>query len=152
VFAVRLTAQPFTHEYACLIVRGYKTAETRKTVHLKNMCGRYVVLYAKQLHRMESLPAKSPEFIDELKRHWPDASDVMINSPWPLACENSDGHAWALVQLGETVTKTCCGVPCMHDCELLAAAKTSLHTSGAHANTCVCPRIGRSSMQHVHWT
>jgi hypothetical protein len=28
--------------------------------------------------------------------------------------------------------------------------KTSLHTSGAHANSCVCKRIGSSSMQHVY--
>ena len=31
--------------------------------------------------------------------------------------ENSDGHAWALVHLGETVTDTCCGKPCTHDWE-----------------------------------
>jgi hypothetical protein len=43
-------------EYACLIVRGYKTAETKMSAHLKKMCGRYVVLYAKQLPVMESLP------------------------------------------------------------------------------------------------
>ena len=54
VYAVRLTALAVAHEYACLIVRGYKTAETRTTAQLKNMCGRYVVLYVKQLPLMES--------------------------------------------------------------------------------------------------
>jgi hypothetical protein len=34
------------HEYACLMVRGYKTAETKKTAHLKCMRRRYVVMYA----------------------------------------------------------------------------------------------------------
>jgi hypothetical protein len=55
VYAVRLTVLAVAHEYACLIVRGYKTAETKMTDHLKKMCGRYVVMYAKQLPRMESL-------------------------------------------------------------------------------------------------
>ena len=102
VYVVRVTALAVAHEYACLIVRGYKTAETKKTAHLKKMCGRYVVLYAKQLpakeqHRppcmIERLPATSPERMDELRRHWPDVSDVMIammNSPWTQGCENSD--------------------------------------------------------------
>jgi hypothetical protein len=89
----------------------------------------------------ESLPAMSPQLVDE-----PDASDVM-NSQWPQGCENSDGHAWALVQLRETVTNTCCWGPCTHDWEPLPP-KTSLHTS-AQANTCVCTRIGSSSMPHV---
>jgi hypothetical protein len=52
--------------------------------------------------------ATSPELIDELRRHRPDVSDVMMNSPWPQGCENSDGHAWALMLLGENVTKECC--------------------------------------------
>ena len=72
VFAVRVTALAVAHEHACLIVRGYKTAETKKTAHLKKMYGRYAVLYAKHLpakehHRppcmMERLPATSPELI-----------------------------------------------------------------------------------------
>ncbi len=58
VYAVSLTALAVEHEYACLIVRGYKTAETRTTSQLKDMCGLYIVLYAKQLQLMESLPAK----------------------------------------------------------------------------------------------
>ena len=45
VYSVRLMAMPLQHEYACLMVRGYKTAETKKTAHLKNMCGQYIVLY-----------------------------------------------------------------------------------------------------------
>jgi hypothetical protein len=42
-------ALPVAHEYACLMVRGYKTAETKTTAHLKKMGGQYVVLYASQL-------------------------------------------------------------------------------------------------------
>jgi hypothetical protein len=33
--------------------------------------------------------------------------------------------AWALVQLGETVTKECCARPCTLDCEQLAAEDVS---------------------------
>ena len=43
---------------------------------------------------------------DKLSWHWYDASELMFNSQWPLVYENSDGHTRALVQLGETVTKT----------------------------------------------
>ncbi len=38
-------AMPLQHEYGCLTVRGYKTAETKKTAHLKNMRELYIVLY-----------------------------------------------------------------------------------------------------------
>ena len=38
-------AMPLQYEYGCLMVRGYKTAETKKTAHLANMRGRYIVLY-----------------------------------------------------------------------------------------------------------
>jgi hypothetical protein len=31
VYAGRLMALPVAHEYACLMVGGYKTAETKKT-------------------------------------------------------------------------------------------------------------------------
>jgi hypothetical protein len=37
VYSVRLMAMPLQYEYGCLMVRGYKTAETKKTAHLKNM-------------------------------------------------------------------------------------------------------------------
>ena len=36
------------------------------------------------------------KLVDELRQHWPD-----------VRCERSDGCAWALVLVGETVTKTC---------------------------------------------
>ena len=135
-------------EYACLIVRGYKTAETKMTAPLKKMCGRYVVLYANQLPRMETLPAKSPGLIDELRRHFPDDSDEIMNSPWPQPCENSDGHAWAL---GETVTKTCCGMPCTHDWEPPTVEDVSSHFWCTRKHLCV-HQIGSSSTQHVYWT
>ena len=67
-----------------------------------------------------------------------DASDVMMNSPWPRAwCDNSDGHAWALAELGETVTKTCCGTPCTHDYELLAAEDVSSNFWCTRKHLCV---------------
>jgi hypothetical protein len=37
-------AMPLKYEYGCLMVRGYKTAETKKTAHLANMRGLYIVL------------------------------------------------------------------------------------------------------------
>jgi hypothetical protein len=45
---------------------------------------------------------------DELRHHWSDVSE---------GCERSDGCAWALVLVGEIVTKTCCGGACTHDCD-----------------------------------
>ena len=71
-----------------------------------------------------------------------DASDVMMNSPWPRAwCENSDGHAWALAELGETVTKECCAQPCTHDWEPLAAEDVSAQS------WCTCKRL----CVHQNW-
>ena len=29
-----------------------------------------------------------------------DASDLIFNSPWPLACENSDGHRMGISPVG----------------------------------------------------
>ena len=42
-------ALPVAHEYVCLMVRGYKSTETKTTTHLKKMGGQYVVMYASQL-------------------------------------------------------------------------------------------------------
>jgi hypothetical protein len=45
VYAVRLKALPVAHEYACLMVRAYKTAETKKTdypVKVRPMPGMWV--------------------------------------------------------------------------------------------------------------
>jgi hypothetical protein len=127
VYVVRLTALAVTHEYACLSVRGYKTTETKMTAHLKKMCGRYVAMYAKQLSRMERLQSQLGSLTDKLRLHFPDTSDEIMNSQWPQACENSDRHTWALVQLGETVTKTCCGTPCTHDWEPTTTEEVSSH-------------------------
>jgi hypothetical protein len=85
------------------------------------MRGRYVVLYASQVpalgtHSEVRLP-QTGHLVNELRQHWSDVSDVMLNSPWPEGCERSDGCAWALVLVGETVTKTCCGGACTHDCD-----------------------------------
>jgi hypothetical protein len=92
---------PVAHEYACLMVRGYKTAETKKTAHLKCMRGRYVVMYPSQLPSTGTfsegmmLP-HTGHLVDELRQHWSDVSDVMLNSPWPEGCERSDGCALSL--------------------------------------------------------
>ena len=139
------------HEYVCLMVRGYKTAETKKTAHLANMRGRYIVLYVTE----ERLPQTGHcDLVDALRQDWPEVSDVsmMLNSPWPEGCERSDGCAWALVLVGETVTKKC------HPGRRAAVVivrriltiVTSLQTRGAHAKTCVYPGIGSSGMLHVY--
>ena len=79
---------PVAHEYACLMVRGYKTAETKKTAHLKCNSGQYVVLYASQLPAAGTLSevmllhrGHLANLVEELRQHWPDVSDVMLNSP-----------------------------------------------------------------------
>ena len=112
------------HEYVCLMVRGYKTAETKKTAHLKNMRGQYIVLYVTE----GRLPRTGHcDLVDALRQDWPEVSDVsmMLNSPWPEGCERSDGCAWALVLVGETVTKTCHpGRACRCDCPAHTADPT----------------------------
>jgi hypothetical protein len=67
-------ALPVAHEYACLMVREYETAETKKTAHLKNICGRYLVLYASQVPAAETqtegrLP-QTGHLVDEMRQHW----------------------------------------------------------------------------------
>jgi hypothetical protein len=86
---------------------------------------------------MKNLLAKSSELIDELSRHWPDASELMFNSPCPLACENSDGHAWVLVQLGETVTEGNKLWGAVH-ARLGAGRRRRLFTLMVHTQTLVC--------------
>ncbi len=74
------------------------------------MRGRYVLLYVSpQLPAAgtlsEGMLPHTGHHVDELRHHWPDVSDVMLNSPWPEGCERSDGCAWALdddVFLAET--------------------------------------------------
>jgi hypothetical protein len=148
---------PLEHQYACLMVRGYKTAETKKTAHLKGMRGRYVVLYASQV-RPASTEGRLPQtghLVDELRQHWPDVSDVpmMLNSPWPDGCERSDGCAWALVLVGETVTKTCCRGACTHDCDPQTAdSDVSPQTWCTRKNLCVprnCQFKYATRIQHV---
>jgi len=45
-------------------------------------------------------------------------SDVsaMLKSPWPEGCKQSAGSSWALVLMGETVTKECHSQACCCDC------------------------------------
>ena len=91
---------PLQYEYGCLMVRGYKTAETKKTAHLANMRGRYIVLYVTEAR----LPQTGHcDLVDALRQDWPEVSDVsmMLNSTWPEGCERSDGCALALVLVGK---------------------------------------------------
>jgi hypothetical protein len=70
------------------------------------MRGQYIVLYVTE----GRLPRTGHcDLVDALRQDWLEVSDVsmMLNSPWPEGCERSDGCAWALVLVGETVTKTC---------------------------------------------
>jgi hypothetical protein len=142
-------------EYACLMVRGYKTAETKKTAHLKCMRGPYVVLYASQMPAARTLSeaillhrGHLAKLVDDLRQHWPDVSDVMLNSPWPEGCERSDGCAWALVLVGEQSLKLAVGGRARTIVIRRPQSVTSPLRRGAHARTCVCPRIGSSGMQH----
>ena len=59
------------------------------------------------------------DLVDALRQDWPEVSDVsmMLNSPWPEGCERRAGCGWALVLVGETVTKKCHpGRPCGWEC------------------------------------
>jgi hypothetical protein len=129
VYSVRLMAMPLKYEYGCLMVRGYKKAETKKTAHFKNMRGRYIVLYVTE----DRLPQTGHcDLEDALRQDWPEVSDVsmMLHSPWPEGSERSDGCAWALVLVGETVTKECHpGQACRCDCP------AHTHNSNVSSNT-----------------
>ncbi len=64
----------------------------------------YIVLYVTE----GRLPRTGHcDLVDALRQDWPEVNDVsiMLNLPWPEGCERSDGCAWALVLVGETVTK-----------------------------------------------
>ncbi len=111
VYFVRLMTLLVEHEYDCLIVRGFKTSETKKTLHLKSMRGRYVVLYDSKVpavgtHSEGRLP-QTGHLVDQLRQHWSDMSDVMLNSQWPEGFNQSDGCAWTLVLVGETERECC---------------------------------------------
>ena len=57
------------------MARGYKTAETKTTAHLKNMRGRYIVLYVSEgrLHEPDHR-----DLVDDLRQNWPEVSDVSM--------------------------------------------------------------------------
>jgi hypothetical protein len=136
-------AMPLEHEYVCLMVQAYKTADTKKAAHLKNMRGRYIVLYVSQMPpaATEGRLPRTGHMVDELRQHWPEVSDMsmMLNSPWPEGCERSDGCAWAsLVLVGENVTETCCRGSCTHDCDAHTAdSNVSSKTWYTRKNLCV---------------
>ena len=75
VYSVRLTTLALKYEYGCLMVRGYKKAETKTTSHLKNMHGRYIVLYVTEgrLHEPDHR-----DLVDALRQDWPEVSDVSM--------------------------------------------------------------------------
>ena len=139
VYSVRLMAMPLQYEYGCLMVRGYKTVETKKTAHLANMRGRYIVLYVTEAR----LPQTGHcDLVDALRQDWPEVSDVsmMLNSPWPEGSARSDGCAWALVLVGETVTKECHPGrrACRCDCPAHTAnSNVSSNTWCTRKNLCV---------------
>ena len=55
---------------------------------------------------------------------------TIMHSPWPEGSERSDGCAWALVLVGETVTKECHpGQACRCDCP------AHTHNSNVSSNT-----------------
>jgi hypothetical protein len=86
---------PLEHEYGCLMVRRYKTVETKKPVHFKNIRGRYIVLYVSQMPPASTKGRlkRTDNLMDEQRQNWPEVSDVsmMLNLPWPVGCERSDG-------------------------------------------------------------
>ena len=80
--------------------------------------------------------------VDALRQDWPEVSDVsmMLNSPWPEGSERSHGCAWALVLVGETVTKECHPGrrACRCDCPAHTAnSNVSSNTWCTRKNLCV---------------
>lgn len=103
--------------YACLIVNGYKRGETRDTRHVAACKGIYVALYAQ--HQQHGGPGMH-EMLTMLREVWPDIPQTA------LECEYRAGTIWALVEIGDTYSKSCCtkklqsgkmvSRPCVHEC------------------------------------
>ena len=55
------------YAYACLIMDGYKTGESRNTMHVANRKGLFIALYAQQ--RSEDWDAT--EMMEMLRELWP---------------------------------------------------------------------------------
>ena len=106
--------------YACLIVNGYKRGETRDTRHVAACKGIYVALYAQQ--QQLGGPGMH-EMLTMLREVWPDIPHTA------LACEYKAGTVWALVEIGDTHSKSCytkklqssniVSKPCAHECAVV---------------------------------
>ena len=84
--------------FAVSIVHQVKTAESRNSRHVANLCGKYFLLYAcKQPSSMD------PNVLSQIQQFCPPSalSQVLQGAPygWPDCC------VWALVEAGETVSK-----------------------------------------------
>jgi len=100
--------------YACLIMARIKTGETRKTRHVANCEGTYVALHAQRLPK-DRYEREMPMMIKMLREMWPELPDTFLQD---AALGFDDGVVWALVEVGDTYTKTCCGkTPCNHECQ-----------------------------------
>ena len=114
---VRVMVLSVEYVYACLIVNGYKRGETRDTRHVAACNGIYVALYAQQ--EQISGPGMH-EMLTMLREVWPDISQTA------LECEYKADTVWALVEIGDTYSKSCCTKkllgntivlrPCVHEC------------------------------------
>ena len=112
---VSLSILPVEHEYACLFIRRLKTAETQSSKHVCNLGGRYVGLYAKKLPlatEQEKWAGRQnilAKLLNEVKKWWPGVNASIFDPP--PGFQSCDGTVWALLELGETASKTCCTRP-----------------------------------------
>ena len=110
---VTLLVMTVQYAYACLIMDGYKTGESRNTMHVANHKGLFIALYAQQ--RSEDWDAT--EMMEMLRELWPGMPDSALEENRKARFEH--GCIWGLVSLGDTYTKTCCKQPCSCTCEHL---------------------------------
>jgi len=101
------------YAYACLIMDGYKTGESRNTMHVANRKGLFIALYAQQ--RSEDWDAT--EMMEMLRELWPGMPHSALEENRKARFEH--GCIWGLVSIGDTYTKTCCKQPCSCTCEHL---------------------------------
>ena len=97
---VTLLVMTVQYAYACLIMDGYKTGESRNTMHVANRKGLFIALYAQQ--RSEDWDAT--EMMEMLRELWPGMPDSVLEENRKARFEH--GCIWGLVSIGDT--KTCC--------------------------------------------
>jgi hypothetical protein len=106
---VTVLVMPVQFWYACLIMNGYKTGESRGSMHVANCQGLYLGLYAQR----HTWPSNRSTMMSTLHEWWPDLPETVLDPPDAMF---EEGCIWGLVGIGGTYSKSCCQAPCACAC------------------------------------